>query len=414
MNSFSPDRIFIVYGHSGELIRGKTNTNTFMNNVEKAEEEFERYVVPPETFTANVVPASLAAPTFDISVYYHFLNTRIPIPDQEKSRSDYKKEIQLLGSLLYKKSIIDGSDPNPGQYDSTARQITSLSINPEKAESVTRGPQLSWEKFRTHGPRPLEGRNATPTNEKISEYLFTAPNNRIGVFTSQSVIKLIRKGVLKLGFGMTPSGAMRLTDLQRRFPTGYDDDPLFIDSLVNTKTIGQMYSNDGNCVSSLEGTPEAIEFKQRLSSPGEALVDLVRQELDKFKRRVVWDILPIPGTSTVMTNTTIDNANLWDIYNKKIRSEEIVRWIRQAAGPGPILIVFQHCRSYRLKDNILKGDNESYLNNSFAKGQVEAAYKLFKRPMLARTLSNRAQGLGGGSRKKLKRVRRGKSNTRRR
>lgn len=414
MNYFSPDRIFIVYGHSGELIRGKKNADTYMNNVEKAEEEFERYVVPPETFTANVVPASIAAPTFDLSVYYHFLKNRIPIPDQGKSRSDYKKEIQLLGSLLYKQSIIDGSDPNPGPDDTTARQIISLSINPEKAESVKKGPQLSWERFRTHGPRPVEGRNATPTNEKISEYLFTAPNNRIGVFTSQSVMNIITKGVLKLGFGMTPSGAMRLTDLHTRFPSGYDNDPLFIHSLVGTKTIGQMYSNDANCVSSLEGTPEAVEFKRRLSSPSGALVDLVRQELDKFKRRVVWNILPIPGKSTIMTNTTIDNAKLWDIYNKKFRSEEIVRWIRQAAGPGPLLVIFQHCRSYRLKNNIRKGDIESYLNNSYATGQVQAAYKLFGKPMLARTLSNRAQGLGGGSRKKLKQVRRGKSNTRRR
>jgi hypothetical protein len=413
MNYFSPDRIFIVYGHSGELIRGALNTNKYKNAILKAEQEFERFDVPPDTFTANMVPVSLAAPTIPISIFYTLDSIRIPVPGIEKSRFDYKRDIQKLGSLLYEKSVIANSDPNPSDWDQTPRMTLTLSINPDKAEGIKGGPQRSWERFHTHGPRPLYGSNQTPRNAEISKFLFTAPTNKINTFTAMFTGISVREGILRLGSGLSPSGAMRLTDLKSRFPTGDADDPLFIDSLVKNYTIGQIISNYDKCVTNLVGTPVEVEYKRRLSSTS-PLQDLVNQEIQKFKQKVVWDILPIPGTATVMTNASIDSYKILDIYDKSFRSNEIVNWIRQAAGPGPILVIFQHCRSYRIRSEINAGATEEFRNNSAASGQLQATVRQTGRPLLARTQSMRAQGLLGGTRKKLKHIRHGKRNTHKR
>jgi hypothetical protein len=411
---FPPDRIFVVYGHSGESVQGRGNKT--LEAVERAEQQFARLRIPSDTFTANTVPAALAAPAIPIETFYSLLNAPIEIPNVNKSLQDYKNDIQKLGKKLYASSILN----------SDQRFIMAISLKPSPSDLFYMAPKESklgqepWERFRTHGPRHPSARENVKDDLASAYFLFSQPKNKIDVFTAQSAN--IKSGcssfVSKIGTQWSPSGAMRITELRNRFPQSRFKDPFFLQQLFDNYTFGQIRDDFNKCVSSLIGTNKEAAFKGELiiksgdmSSANRNLHDLLLEQIELVKKYIVWDILPIPGTDIILTEKNFYDCKIKDLYNKAFDSETILKYIRQAAGPGPLLVIFHHCRSFKIKDDGEYRNNSDILDPSApAVSQRQAILNKFSKPLLARTLSNRGQGFpGGGSRKKLKHGR--KSNT---
>lgn len=417
---FDPKRIFLVYGHSGESIvsppivrnsHGRAVINKVTKEVVKdttlanIEKKFQRYRVPEDTIIGTTLPVGIAAPNVDQSRFFGLLQNRHRVPDITKPINEYVSEIQKLGSELYEQTFL--YDMN--RFAMAAALVPGagfLYMAKSRDPSVIGGPdQAPEERFRMHGHRHPMTPKIPGVNSPYT-YLFTAPKNSIDVFTGDSPsTATIRPGIIRKGMQWKPSGAIPIVELKKRFPNGPNGDPILIKNLFENYTIGQIENDDGGCVSNYLGTQIETDFKQIVGAPDTAnLLDLVRDQIKKVESYIVWDILPIPGTDIILTKTTLRDCKMDDIFNKPINSEKIVNYIRRAAGPGPILVIFHHCRSVRIR-GYGWGSN---VNNVWQREATAQLDPVLGRRLLARTKSNLGQTFvpgvpGGGKRRGTRR-----------
>jgi len=386
-DNFPKDRIFIVYGHSGELTKGTSR------NIERAEQRFQRYDIPTDTFTANTMPVSLAATPVSVSVFYPLLEAGFKIPNITNHIEEYKHDIRNLGRTLFANSYMIDPNGMARMLFDMAYEISSFNLNK----------QIETERFRTHGPKHPSSR--TQVNKEDNYYLFSAPDNKINVFTADSADPnwtKIKNDIYKCGRDWKPSGAMRLQDLKTRFPIISDDDPVLIKTLFDTYTFDEIRSNYNNCVTNIteETKNDFLEQIKNTKCSSTNIHTGVNNQIQKIENYTVWNILPIPGTKEILTKENFGKLKISDLFNKPIQAKSCVDWIRLAAGPGPILIIFQHCRSFLIKGNS-KWRNDMNVGST---SQMQAVEKKFGKPLLARQLSNRGQGITpwtaiGGTRK---------------
>lgn len=455
--TFPRDRIFFVYGHSRESI---TNRKYMRNGqvayrpireIEKAEQAFKRFHIPCDTFTATTVPVGMAAPNLPASLFLPLLKRGIPVPSICQPPAVYKQQIQDLGKIMYANTVLMNPD---------MRRVMSSGLSPSgndyfDQEPPLGPPQQDFERFRTHGPKHpmLPARRNTRENRAASYFLFSQAKNEVAVFTADSAtvaqIDDDVDDIYKYGMGWNPSGAMRLTDLEKRMPKPVGEDPIFIRSLFSNYTFGEIRDNEGGCVTNLSDTVKN-DFKTMLAEQrGEEptaydatdIQELLNEQIEIVKRNVVWNILPIPGKYEVLTDENFYTCKLTELFNQQMGSDIMVDYIRKAAGPGPILILFNYCRSIPIEGDVhitpyidpetgeqvidpntglpIETSHQVWRNNvnvvnaanPQGEGLAGAIYRMHGRPLVARTYSNAGQGVaprvyGGGTRKKLKSRRR--------
>jgi hypothetical protein len=196
---------------------------------------------------------------------------------------------------------------------------------------------------------------------------------------------------------------MRLQDVKNRFPVFHeDDDPILIKTLFDTYTFDQIRSNYNNCVTNIseETKNDFLEQIKNAKCGSTNIHTGVNNEIQKIENYTVWNILPIPGTQEILTKDNFGRLKMSDLFNKPIRAKSCVDWIRRAAGPGPILIVFHNCRSVLIKGNSEWRNDRNVGPTS----QMQTVVTKFGKPLLTRQLSNRGQGItpwtaSGGKRK---------------
>ena len=397
-DNFPKDRIFIVYGHSGELTKGTSR------NIERAEQRFERYNIPSDTFTVNTMPVSLAATPVPLDKFYPLLETGFKIPDITDPIEEYKHDVRNLGRTLFANSYM--IDPS-----GMARMVFDMAY---EIDSFTNNTQKEKERFRSHGPKHPSSRNQV--NKEDNYYLFSAPNNNINVFTADSAEpnwSQIKNDIYKCGREWKPSGAMKLQDVKTRFPVISDDDPILIKSLFDTYTFDQIRSNYNNCVTNIseETKNNFLEQIKNTTCSSTNIHTGVNNQIQKIENYTVWNILPIPGTQEILTKENFGKLKISDLFNKPIQAKSCIDWIRLAAGPGPILVIFQHCRSVLIQGNSEWRNDKNVGDRS----QMQAVVSKFGRPLLARQLSNRGQGITpwtAGGRKTYRKTYRKKLNRR--